>query len=587
MHGSKAINSEWLGGGRLATMLVALVLGLAPRVASTAATLTAVLDRDTIYEGDTVQIAVTVQNSSSDTVPSPPEVANLTIQPTGQVRVNRSWINGVASSSREYRFVVEPPAVGEYTIPAFRMELEGVTVSSRPLRLRVLPGQNPAISQVALLQLRTEKQRVYVGEVLPVEIGVAFRDGEYREAPQLGQEGLTMGRMEQLARRVERIGGVEYYVDPYRTYVIAARSGALRLGPATLPFGVPVRSRLGLFGRESMAVKLRSSAVDLEVIPLPDENVPAGFTGAVGRYRLKVEASTNAVAAGDPILITVEISGEGPMQSLQLESSTDWAGFKTYAPETSVELTDKLGLRGTKRFTQVVIPESPEVRALPSIQFSYFDPLRERYQTLRHEAVPIEVRRGAVVVGYAGVPGTGGGETEQAGVSREIVHIKSRLGSYGVIQPPLVLRPWFLGLQAVPLLGWFGLAIWQWHRAKVARDPRLRRRQQVDRMVRKGITQMRQAANRNEIESFFATVFRLLQERLGEKTGMPASAVDELALDQGLVEKLGAELTAEVRGLFEACGVARYAPGRLNAELQGFVPRVESVLERLRSVEPL
>jgi hypothetical protein len=566
----------------LVTILAGLALSLTSATVTAAATFTAVLDRDTVYEGESVEVVVTARNARSESAPIPPTVANLTIQQAGVTR-SRTIFNGVQSSSLEYRFAVESPPAGEYTIPPFRAELDGVTMSTQPLRLRVLPGQNPAISQVALLQLRTDKQRVFVGEVLPVEIGVALRTGGYNEAPQLQQEGLTMGQMEQLPRRLKRIGGMDYEVDPFRTYVIAARSGSLKLGPATLPFGVPVRSRLGLFGRESMVVKLRSAVIDLEVIPLPDEGVPAGFTGAVGRFTMNVQVSTNAVAAGDPILVTVEINGEGPIQSLQLESFDDWEGFKIYAPETAVELKDKLGLQGTKRFTQVVIPESPEVKALLSIQFSFFDPARQRYETLRHEAMPITVRRSSVVTAFPGMSGAADESGDTVEASREIVHIKSRLGQYGLIQPPLILSPWFPVLSAVPLLAWLGISVWQWQNARVARDPRLRRRQQVARLVREGMTQLRQAAAQNDTETFFATVFRLLQERLGELTGRPASAIDELSLDSDLEGKLGGEVLAEVRGLFQSCGVARYAPGRLNAELHAYLPRVESVLERLRS----
>jgi hypothetical protein len=226
-----------------------------------------------------------------------------------------------------------------------------------------------------------------------------------------------------------------------------------------------------------------------------------------------------------------------------------------------------------------------EVRALPPIQFSYFDSGRGSYQSLRHEATPITVHRGSVVAAYPGLPGTSAGQGEEQ-ESREIVHIKSRLGSYGILHAPLVMRPWFMGLQIAPLLALLGVTLWQWQRARVAGDPRLRRRQQVERIVREGMKELPAAAARNDAEVFFATVFRMLQERLGEMTGMPASAVDELVLDEFWEGRMGKDLSAEVRTLFQACGVARYAPGRLNAELHAFIPRVEAVLNVLRSVDP-
>jgi hypothetical protein len=516
-------------------------------------------------------------------------VEHLTFQLTSDSESRLVIVNGVRASSRVYRYLVQPAALGEYDIPPFTMEVDGVTLSTRPLRLRVLPGQNPTIGQYAFLQLKVSKQRVYVGEAVPVEIGVAYRlrGSQYREAPQLQQEGLTMGRMEQGERRGERFGGVDFQVDPFRTYVVAARPGNLRLGPATLPFHLPVRSRLGLFVGELMAVKLLSSTVDLEVLPLPTEGMPAGFAGAVGQYAMKVDVNTNAVTAGDPILVTVEISGAGPIESLQMDSHADWEGFKTYAPETSVELQDTLGLRGTKRFAQAVIPQSDAVKALPPIRFSYFDPERQAYETLVQEAIPIRVRRWAAMVAYPGMPGSGEPDVVPGEVVREIVHIKSRLGTPGAIQPPLVVRPWFLVLYAVPLLAWFGAVGWRWRQAKLAGDPSLRRRRQVARVVREGLAALRQAAGRNDAEKFFATVFRLLQERLGERTGLPAAAVDELNLDELLEGRVEKALLAEVHELFRACNVARYAPGRMNEGLAAFIPRVERVMAQLAQVERL
>ena len=379
--------------------------------------------------------------------------------------------------------------------------------------------------------------------------------------------------------------GVDFWLDPFRTFVVATRPGNLSLGPATLAFHLPVRSRLGLFGNELMSVKLISPKLDLEVLPLPAEGVPEGFAGAVGQFTMTVEVSTNSVVAGDPILITVEIGGEGPIESLQLNLGGTWDGFKTYAPETAVTLQDKVGLQGSKRFSQVVIPQSAEVKELPTILFSYFDPVRQSYQVLAQAPVAITVRPGAPAAVYAG---KANGDAETFGpkeTAREIVHIKNRLGNFGILQPPLVLRPWFMGLNAAPVLAWLALRLWQWRQAKLARNPKLVRRRHVARLVREGLAGLQQAANRDDPEAFFAIVFQLLQERLGEKAGMPASSIDELNLDQVLEGGADDQLRADVRALFQDCSAGRYAPGRLNEGLASMVPRIRSVLNRLEEVE--
>jgi hypothetical protein len=548
------------------------------------ATLSAALSQDTIYEGETAEVVVTLANARSDATPVAPEVAGLTIQLTPTYESRKSIINGVVTSSRVYRFSIQPARTGEYDIPAFTWEGDGMVLRTRPLRLRVLPGQNPAVSRHAFLQLKVEKKRVYVGEALPVEIGVAYQNGVYRSVPQLEQEGLIMGRVERLPSRVERVSGVDYRVDPYRTYVVAARAGGLKLGPAKLPFGLRTTSRLGLLSGEMVQVELRSEVVELEVLPLPGDAVPEGFTGAVGEYAIALEASTNAVVAGDPILLTLDIRGRGPIESLQLASLDGWDGFKTYAPETSVELSDNLGLSGVKRFTQVVIPESAKVTEIPAIKFSYFDPATATYRTLTTDAIPIAVRRGATIAGYP--PGVdlgdaGGGVAE----SREMAHIKSGLGRYGMVQAPLVTRPWFVGLHVLPLVLWLGSLVWRRHEMKLDRDPMLRRRREVRVLIRKGLVDLRQAAAAKDAERFFGIAIRLLQERLSEKSGYPAPAIDELNLDEVFRGMGDDALLAEVRGLFQACSVARYAPNRENAELDAFLPRVDGVLSRIERMK--
>jgi hypothetical protein len=393
-----------------------------------------------------------------------------------------------------------------------------------------------------------------------------------------------MGRVERLSSRVERVGGVDYRVDPYRTYVVAARAGALKLGPAKLPFGLRVMSRLGLLSGELVQVELRSDVVELEVLPLPVDGVPAGFNGAVGEYAMSFEMSTNAVTAGDPILLTVEIRGRGPIESVQLASLEGWEGFKTYAPETSVELSDTLGLNGTKRFTQVVIPESERVTEIPAIKFSYFDPVSASYRSLTTEPAPITVRRGEVVSGYLPARDS----SDLAGdepAHREIVHIRTRLGLYGAAQTPLVTRPWFVGVHVLPLVLWLGTVCWRWRQTRVERDPTLRRRREVRRLVREGLVELRQAAGNNDAERFFGIVTRLLQERLSEKSGHPATAIDELNLEE-VFRGIGEDaLLAEVRELFRTCSAARFAPNRTNTELGSMLPRIEEVLSRIDRVK--
>ncbi len=100
-----------------------------------------------------------------------------------------------------------------------------------------------------------------------------------------------------------------YDVVIYKTCVVAAKAGKIDLGPATISLNVPrPNSRRSWPFNEPMDwqnVTVDSDPLTVQVLPLPRENVPAGFSGAVGTYSLTLTASPTNVAMGDPVTVKV------------------------------------------------------------------------------------------------------------------------------------------------------------------------------------------------------------------------------------------------------------------------------------------
>src|SRR5437764_3351252 len=148
---------------------------------------------------------------------------------------------------------------------------------------------------------------------------------------------------------------------------------------------------------------------------------------------------------------------------------------------------------------------------------------------------------------------------------------------------PLVEQPWFWAVQGVPVLAWVGALAWRRRADNLANNPRLRRQRQVAQTVRAGLSDLRRLAFANQAEEFFATVFRLLQEQLGERLDLPASAITEAVLEERLRPRgVAPETLAALQSLFQACNQARYAPQRSGQELASLAPKVESALQQLQ-----
>ena len=78
----------------------------------------------------------------------------------------------------------------------------------------------------------------------------------------------------------------------------------------------------------------------------------------------------------------------------------------------------------------------------------------------------------------------------------------------------------------------------------------------------------------------------MLQEQLGERLDLPASAITEAVIDEKLrARDLAPETLDGLHELFQTCNQARYAPQKSSQELAAFIPNVEAALRALQSLK--
>ena len=577
-----------------------------------AASFTATLDRETVTVGESATLALRFEGGDPKAIPAPPPQANLQMIGEGSSR-NISIVNGQMSASIAQNYALTPTQPGVYVIPALKAEVGGQVLTTQPLKLTAVKAGTTAADsagdKLAFFKLFLPKKEVYVGEVLAVEFQVYVRDGlangenilqgfdQYGGCP-LKAEGVSILKTAHAQRRRARVGDANYGVATLVTSLSPVKTGPLALGSMevnlVLQLPLPNQRRrdpfdpFGIFQQmqvKEQRVALSAEPETLTVLPLPKENIPANFNGAVGSFSMTFSAGPTNVAAGDPVTVKVQIAGRGAFDSLALPEQNAWSDFKTYPPTTKVETTDALGLQGAKIFEQVVVPQSPEIKALPSISFSFFDPDQKGYRTLTQPAVALIVRPG----GSAPAPTVAASSRpapDNPPPAQDIVHIKPRLGVVAQIAPPLLQQSWFLALQAVPVLAWLSALVWRRRTEQLANNPRLRRRRQVAQIVRQGLIELRQLAADNKSDDFFASLFRLLQEQLGERLDLPASAITEAIIEERLRPCGVPEATlVGLHALFQTCNLARYAPIKSSQELAAIIPKLESALHELQGLK--
>jgi hypothetical protein len=129
--------------------------------------------------------------------------------------------------------------------------------------------------------------------------------------------------------------------------------------------------------------------------------------------------------------------------------------------------------------------------------------------------------------------------------------------------------------------------VWRKRTDNLANNPRLRRLRAVAQLVASGLNDLKKQAAANQPDEFFATLFRLLQEQLGERLDCPASAITENVVEEHAVLRgAPAALRDALREHFQLCNQARYAPVRGTSELNSVATQFEKLLRELQALKP-
>jgi hypothetical protein len=584
---------------RLRSAAIFLLFWIAlSRTLAFAATFTAALDRETTTAGEAVNLLLIFEGGTPAILPEIPTVPNLNASYGGQSS-SFSFVNGRSSSTITYTYTLASGIPGEYVIPAITAKVGNQTLQSQPLKLKVVKAGDPAAgatNNIAFLRLVLPRETVYVGEAIPVEVQLFAQGGDLKKFPELRGEGFTFSKLIEGDKREQvQANNVLYQRLSFRGAINVIKAGELTLQATDCVLDVAFRKRRGrdpfgfdafdsfFGGVETRRFTLASEPKTLRSLPLPTQGVPPSFNGAVGTFTMTVSASPTNVAVGDPVTLRIDISGKGGFDALTLPQHAGFGEFKSYPPTSKAE-TDELGMQGVKHFEQVVVPQNTAVAAVPGLAFSFFDPEQKAYRTVTSSEIPLIVRPSA---GVQPPPSIAGGSNPSASPSsqQDIVFIKPSIGPLAQIGPPLIFRPWFVLLQILPLLAWVSAVVWRKRMECLANNPRLRRRRQVAVTVQNGLAQLRELATENRADEFFATVFRLLQEKLGERLDLPSSAITEAVIEERL-RPLGVadEKLGTLHKLFQICNQARYAPQRSSQELSMLIPIVEYALGELQSL---
>jgi len=508
----------------------------------------------------------------------PPSFADFKVVGGPSSSVSQSWINGKASYSQTYIYILEPKREGEFIIEPATIEYDNEIVKSNAIKLTVSKAveipkdpNNPDYVAQQNIHLVAEVSNLnpYVGEgiyvvyKLFVSQNISVNDWRVSESPQYN--GFWNQDIEVTDINVQngKYNGEDYrFLVLKRAVLIPQRSGELIIEPMKMDFSVGIPTGRGdFFGNmitRNISYATESAIRKVRVKALPEEGKPEGFSGAVGDFMFSVSADKNVLKSNDAAQIKVEVKGSGNLKLFEIPKIVTPAELEAYTPEHKEDVVTSLnGLRGSISDAYTVVPQFKGKYKIPEVSFSYFNPKDEKYYTILAEAVFVEVTDGKELVSTGGDSASFKKNVVSNGNNFRFIALETNLKP--AVKKDFLHSTEFYLLLLLPFLAIpIGILIGK-KRAKRAGDIFGNKIRNANKLARKYLSEAKKQLGKKE--AFYIALEKALHNFLKAKLQIETSEISkekisELLQDKGVDDNTIKQFIA----VLNDCDFARYTP---------------------------
>lgn len=385
---------------------------------------TTIFNPPRIALGDKAQYILEIKETDTSRQPEIESVTSLPIPQSGGLdltngRTSTSQQTSIINGAREYSVTqqliidADAPRIGTFTLPTYVFQYKGQTLRAPAATLQVVEraaDAGPTTDELIFLKADTPDQ-LYIGQTTTLQLKLYIATNvrlSSLSSFDRSADGFTISELPGSQETSEIVNGRSYRVLNSTLSITPIQTGPQDLNfqctvSASLP-GQNNRSRDPLGGRgfgsslfddfftRSERLNLKTKPKTVEVLALPTNDEPASFTGAIGDFAMQVYTDRNQTKEGEPIMLSVEISGSGNFDRINGPTIPETAQWRSYEPESNFQSrSGGSALLGTKRFDYVMIPKQAGTLEIPEIHFAYFEPETQRYTQLSSPAIEIEV----------------------------------------------------------------------------------------------------------------------------------------------------------------------------------------------------
>lgn len=525
----------------------------------------------------------------------PDEAFDVLMGPSTSTQSSFQMVNGHMSSSSSitYTYILMAKKQGTFTIPAAHVTVDGKTVTSNEVRIKVegeakggQQGSRQQQSQGAMGEVRNAGSAIS-GSDLFIKVSASKQRVREQEPILLTYKVYTLvdltqlnGQMADLKSfytrevplpqekrfQIENFNGRPYRTVTWQQYVMFPQTtGKLEVPSITYEGMVVQRNRNvdpfeaffnGGSGYVEVKKKITAPGITIQVDPLPDR--PANFSGGVGQYNISAQLDQTEVKANDPVKLRVVVSGVGNMKLLRQPEVKFPKDFDHY----DAKVTDKThlttqGLEGSIIYDFLAVPRHQGTFEIPPIEYTFFDTKSGQYKTVKTDGFTLKVAKGSGTTSTAYH-----GQEDVRQLNSDIRHIKTGTTRQHAVGDYFFASDEYWIALAVLFFGFVSLFVIFRQRAIERADIVKQRAGKANKVATKRLKKAARLMKDGQQGAFYDEVLRALWGYVGDKLSMPVEQLSRENISQQLqARNVTDETIAQFLGALDECEYARYAPG--------------------------
>lgn len=539
------------------------------------------VDRTKVAPGKQVQLEIELPASAGPEAPEIPFIDGVDIQFVRSSQRDKG-VTGEKQPPNVFQYKAVPRRPGRFTIgpltfqrgsDTYRTQSVVLTVEKEDVRAAQVdkPGLSDLTGRI-YVEMDMPKTEIYLNEKIPayLKLFTDWIDLEDITFSQKSSEELIVKDFKDKTVELTQKGATRFALLKYSSSLYAVTEGSFILEPVSVKFNIvmphkdsegktpePINDNASFYealigGSYSQPVELITKPVDIKVLRIPEKDRPDSFRGAVGRFRFELQSVRDSVKFGESVRMTARITGDGNFDAIAPPVADNPSGINLAVLKTT-KGPDEVAYE-----MQMTI-RSKDIKALPSLLFSYFDPVEKNYVTLSRN-MPLKYEPSI------------GAEDETAGPAQKIAASKSpgeRILSIKTVGrdlrrkgPNVVHRMDYRTALIAPFILIVMAIFYDRRRAYLDRHPSYAALLRAKRAYRVAMAGAAKHLDAGDPGLFYGELFLAMQKYLGQRVSVPSEGVSGRTIDEYFGGKIDSDLVVRLKKLFAECYMARYSSGK-------------------------